>query len=146
MDWELEMLLAGRTIAATLLGGLIGLERLWHRREAGVRTYASVAMGACVFALISQHIPGAEPSRIAANIVVGVGFLGAGIIVRNGNRTHGLTTAATIWATAAVGTGMGYGMYILSSLAALIVFLILAAHHLPWLGSENQHGTKDKDS
>lgn len=139
MDWELEMQLASRTIAATLLGGLIGLERLWHRREAGVRTYASVAMGACVFALISQHIPGAEPSRIAANIVVGVGFLGAGIIVRNGNRTHGLTTAATIWATAAVGTGMGYGMYILSSLAALIVFLILAAHHLPWLSSEHEH-------
>lgn len=139
MDWELEMQLASRTIAATLLGGLIGLERLWHRREAGVRTYASVAMGACVFALISQHMPGAEPSRIAANIVVGVGFLGAGIIVRNGNRTHGLTTAATIWATAAVGTGMGYGMYILSSLAALIVFLILAAHHLPWLSSEHEH-------
>ena len=146
MDWELELVLASRTILATVLGGLIGLERLWHRREASVRTYAAVAMGACVFALISQHIPGAEPSRIAANIVVGVGFLGAGIIVRNGNRTHGLTTAATIWATAAVGTGMGYGMYILSSLAALIVFLILAAHHLPWLGSEHEHDPGDKDS
>jgi len=146
MDWELEMQLASRLIVATVLGGLIGLERLWHRREAGVRTYASVAMGACVFALVSQHIPGADPSRMAANIVTGVGFLGAGIIMRNGNRTHGLTTAATIWATAAVGTGVGYGMYMLSSLAALIIFLILVAHHLPWLGAKYEHSTEDKDN
>ncbi len=76
MDWALELQLASRLIVATVLGGLIGLERLWHRREAGVRTYASVAMGACVFALVSQHIPGADPSRMAANIVTGVGFLG----------------------------------------------------------------------
>ena len=145
LDWELELQLASRTIFATVLGGLIGLERLWHRREAGVRTYASVAMGACVFALISQHIPGAEPSRMAANIVVGIGFLGAGIIMHNGNRAYGLTTAATIWATAAVGTGVGYGMYVLSSLAAIIVFLILAAHHLPWLSSKYEHSAEDKD-
>ena len=145
MDWELELLLAVRTILATVLGGFIGLERLWHRHEAGVRTYASVAMGACVFALISQHIPGAEPSRMAANIVVGVGFLGAGIIMRNGNRTYGLTTAATIWATAAVGTGVGFGMYVLSSLAAFIVFLILAAHHLPWLRSYANRDAKNED-
>ena len=146
MDWELEMQLASRLIVATVLGGLIGLERLWHRREAGVRTHASVAMGACVFALVSQHIPGADPSRMAANIVTGVGFLGAGIIMRNGNRTHGLTTAATIWATAAVGTGVGYGMYMLSSLAALIIFLIPVAHHLPWLGAKYEHSTEDKDN
>lgn len=145
MDWELELLLAARTILATVLGGLIGLERLWHRREAGVRTYASVAMGACVFALISQHIPGAEPSRMAANIVVGVGFLGAGVIMRNGNRAFGLTTAATIWATAAVGTGVGFGMYVLSSLAAFIVFLILVAHHLPWLRSQDNRDAENRD-
>ena len=156
MDWELELVLASRTILATVLGGLIGLERLWHRREASVRTYAAVAMGACVFALISQHIPGAEPSRMAANIVVGIGFLGAGIIMHNGNRTHGLTTAvaptvaalttaATVWATAAVGTGVGFGMYVLSALAAVIVFLILAAHHLPWLSSRYDRRAEDKD-
>lgn len=132
MDWELELVLATRTVVATVFGGLVGLERSLHFREAGVRTYASVAMGACVFALISQHIPGAEPSRIAANIVVGVGFLGAGIIVRNSTRTYGLTTAATVWATAAIGTAVGYGMYVLGALSSIIVFLILAAHHLPW--------------
>lgn len=145
LDWELELQLASRTILATVLGGLIGMERLWHNREASVRTYASVAMGACVFALISQHIPGADPSRIAANIVAGVGFLGAGIIMHNGNRAHGLTTAATIWATAGVGTAVGYGMYVLSCLAALIVFFILAAHHLPWMNAKYGHTTGDKD-
>ena len=144
MDWALELQLASRLIVATVLGGLIGLERLWHRREAGVRTYASVAMGACVFALVSQHIPGVDPSRMAANIVTGVGFLGAGIIMQNGNRAYGLTTAATIWATAAVGTGVGYGMYVLSSLSALIVFLILAAHHVPWLSPKHENSTEDK--
>lgn len=144
MDWELELVLAGRTILATVLGGFIGLERLWHRREASVRTYAAVAMGSCVFALISQHIPGAEPSRLAANIVVGVGFLGAGIIIHNGNRTHGLTTAATVWATAAVGTGVGFGMYVLSTLSAVVVFLILASHHLPWLSSMRDRRAEDE--
>ncbi len=136
MDWELELMLAMRTVVATVLGGVVGLERSFHRREAGVRTYASVAMGACVFALISQHIPGAEPSRMAANIVVGVGFLGAGIIIQNGARTFGLTTAATVWATAAIGTGVGFGMYVLSTLSTVILFLILAAHHLPWFESK----------
>ncbi|MEQ8612810.1 MAG: MgtC/SapB family protein [Gammaproteobacteria bacterium] len=65
--------------------------------------------------------------------------------MHNGNRAHGLTTAATIWATAAIGTGVGYGMYILSSLSALIVFLILVAHHLPWLDAKYEYTTGDKD-
>lgn len=133
MDWELELLLASRTLLATALGGLVGVERLWHRSEAGVRTYASVALGACVFALISQNIPGADPSRIASNIVVGIGFLGAGIILRRGERAHGLTSAATIWATAAIGTAVGFGMYVLSVLATVLVVAILAAHHVAWL-------------
>jgi putative Mg2+ transporter-C (MgtC) family protein len=132
MDWQLELLFAGRTLGATLLGGIIGLERLFHDSAAGVRTYASVAMGACVFALISQHIPGAAPARMASNIVVGVGFLGAGIIMQVGNKAFGLTTAATIWVTAAIGTAIGFGMYVLGGLATLIVVLILLGHHLSW--------------
>lgn len=131
MDWELELILAMRTVIATVLGGLVGLERMIHQREASIRTYAAVSMGACVFALISQHIPGAEPSRIAANIVVGIGFLGAGIIMQDSGKTIGLTTAATVWATAAIGTAVGFGMYVLATLSAAIAFLILASHHLP---------------
>ena len=132
MDWKLELMFAVRAVLAALLGGFIGWEREWHGREAGIRTYASVALGSCVFALISSHIPGAEPSRLAANIVTGVGFLGAGIILRDKGRTVGLTTAATVWSTAAVGTAVGFGMYLLAMLTALIVFGVLAAHHLPF--------------
>ena len=131
MDWQLELMFTLRAIVAAGLGGFIGWEREWHGREAGIRTYASGALGSCVFALISSHIPDAEPSRLAANIVTGVGFLGAGIILRDRGRTVGLTTAATVWATAAVGTAVGFGMYPLATLTAVIVFGVLAAHHLP---------------
>lgn len=134
MDWQLEFLFVTRVAVATVLGAFIGLEREMHRRPAGLRTYAAVSMGACMFALISQHIPGVvDPSRMAANIVTGVGFLGAGMILRDGDRTHGLTTAATVWATAAVGAAVGFGMYVLGSLGALSTLALLALHHLPWL-------------
>jgi putative Mg2+ transporter-C (MgtC) family protein len=133
MDWNLEQQLAIRTLVAALLGGVIGLERLWQRREAGVRTYASVAMGACVFSLISQHIPGGDPARLAAGIVTGIGFLGAGAIVQRGAKAHGLTTAATIWVTAAIGTAVGFGLYGLSIVSTVVVVLILVAHYVPWL-------------
>ena len=112
-----------------------------------MRTYASVALGSCVFALISSHNPGAEPSRLAANIVTGIGFLGAGIILRERGRTVGLTTAATIWATAAVGTAVGFGMYLLATLTSLIVFGILALHHLPgWNQLSSQQDRTDETS
>lgn len=146
MDWQLELLFAGRTVLAAVLGGIIGIERFLHGSEVGVRTYASVAMGACVFGLISQHIPGAEPSRIAANIVTGVGFLGAGIILHQKGRVVGLTTAATVWATAAIGTGVAFGMYVLSALSTVIVFAVLVAHHVPWLSSrDHDHDHPESD-
>jgi putative Mg2+ transporter-C (MgtC) family protein len=126
MDWQLELMFAMRALGAALLGGFIGWERQWHGRQAGIRTYASVSLGACVFALVSAHIPGAEPSRLAANIVTGIGFLGAGIILRDRGKTVGLTTAATVWTTAAVGVAVGYGMYLLALLTSVIVFGVLA--------------------
>ncbi|QDT41573.1 putative Mg(2+) transport ATPase [Gimesia alba] len=130
MDWKLELMFAVRALVAAVLGGFIGWEREWHGREAGMRTYAAVALGSCVFALVSSHIPGAEPSRLASNIVTGIGFLGAGIILRDRGRTVGLTTAATIWSTAAVGTAVGFGMYLLATLTSLIIFGVLASHHV----------------
>lgn len=135
MDWETEILMAARTILAALLGGLIGFERERHGREAGIRTYAAVALGACVFGLVSAHVVGsADPTRIAAGVVTGVGFLGAGVILREQGRVAGLTTAATIWATASVGLAVAYGMYVLALLTATIVFALLAVHHLPSWG------------
>ncbi len=131
MDWQLEFLFVARAVAAALLGGLIGWERETHASDAGIRTYASVALGACVFALISQHIANGDPARIAAQVVSGVGFLGAGAILRHDSGVRGLTTAGTIWATASVGLAMGFGMYVLAMLTALIVVGLLLAHDLP---------------
>lgn len=133
MDWKLELLFFTRVVVATALGAIVGCERQLHGRPAGIRTYAAVSLGACMFALISQHIPNADPSRLASNIVTGVGFLGAGMILRDGDRTYGLTTAATVWATAAVGTALGFGMYLLGCLGALLTLGLLALHHVPWL-------------
>lgn len=124
--------MAFQAVAAVVLGGLIGLEREWHGREAGIRTYGAVSLGACVFALVSTHITGGNnPHVIAAGVVTGIGFLGAGVILRDRGNVVGLTTAATLWATASVGLATGYGMYMLAVLVAVIVFALLSAHHLP---------------
>jgi len=133
MDWQLEMLMVLRTVLAALLGALIGWERERHGQDAGVRTYAAVALGASSFGLISMHATGGNQidTRIAAQVVSGIGFIGAGLIMREQGRATGLTTAATLWTTAAVGLAMAFGMYIVSTLTAVITFSILAAHHLP---------------
>ncbi|SKB01805.1 putative Mg2+ transporter-C (MgtC) family protein [Prosthecobacter debontii] len=142
MDWKFELLLAFRAIMAAVLGGFVGWERERHGREAGIRTYAAVSLGACIFGLISSHASTTgDPGRIAAQVVTGVGFLGAGVILRDQGRIHGLTTAATLWATASVGLAISYGMYTLGTLGALIIFSLLAAHHLPaWTRFKNRHG------
>lgn len=132
MDWSVEGLMVLRMFLAALLGGLIGWEREQHGREAGVRTYAAVSLGAAVFGLISSHVDGAsDPTRIAANVVTGVGFLGAGVILREQGRIAGLTTAASLWATASVGLAVAYGMYVLGILTAAVIFGLLALHHIP---------------
>jgi putative Mg2+ transporter-C (MgtC) family protein len=131
MDWNVEMLMAARTIVAALLGALIGWERETHGSEAGIRTYAAVSLGACTFGLVSSHVTGTSDStRIAAQVVSGIGFLGAGVILRDRGRVTGLTTAATLWSTAAVGLAIAYGMYILGALNAFIIFSLLSARRL----------------
>ena len=135
MDWQLELIMAGRAILAALLGAVVGLEREWHSREAGIRTYGAVSLGACLFGLVSSHVSGAaDPTRIAAQVVTGIGFLGAGVIIRDAGRVTGLTTAATLWATAAVGLAVAYGMYVLAGLG----FTLLALHHMPWWPGRSQ--------
>jgi putative Mg2+ transporter-C (MgtC) family protein len=132
MDWNEEALMAVRVVLAVILGGLVGMEREWHGKEAGIRTYGAVALGACVFALISSHVSGGNnPHVIAAGVVTGIGFLGAGVIMREGGTVVGLTTAATLWATASAGLATGYGMYTIAVLVSLFVFFLLAVHHLP---------------
>lgn len=133
MDWDIELAMAFRAVVAAVLGGVVGLERERHGHDAGIRTYGAVSLGACTFGLVSMHALGtnAIDTRIAAQVVTGVGFLGAGVIMREKGRTVGLTTAATVWSTASIGLAMAFGMYLLASLTTLIIFFLLASHHLP---------------
>jgi putative Mg2+ transporter-C (MgtC) family protein len=132
MQNEYEILL--RFLLAALWGGIVGAERQYRSKSAGFRTMIMISMGACFFTMMSMLIGApASHDRIASNIVTGIGFLGAGVIFRGENRINGITTAATIWAVAAVGMGIGSGFYFASSCASVLIFLILAA--LPYLES-----------
>lgn len=115
-----------KLLLALLVGGLIGAEREFRDKAAGFRTIILICVGATLFTIFSIKIGGADdPVRIAANIVSGIGFLGAGAILRGEERVVGLTTASTIWLTAALGIGIGGGYYLLSSAAAVIILIVL---------------------
>lgn len=124
-----------KLVAAALLGGLIGFERDKHGRAAGLRTHLLVSMGAATFMVISAHVaklaqgPGyfADPGRIAAQIVTGIGFLGAGVILKSGNHVRGLTTAACLWTAAGVGMAAGGGYYAVAGLVTAIALAGLMA-------------------
>jgi putative Mg2+ transporter-C (MgtC) family protein len=103
---------------ALLLGSTIGVERQWHQKMAGLRTNALVALGSCGFVAFSSMVGEGDPTRIAAQVVTGIGFLCAGVILREGTNVHGLNTAATLWCSAMVGTFAGYGYWIPSVVAA----------------------------
>jgi putative Mg2+ transporter-C (MgtC) family protein len=104
------------------LGALVGVERQWRARMAGLRTNALVATGAALFVLLAVNTPGeVSPTRIAAQVVSGIGFLGAGVIMRDGINVRGINTAATIWCAAAVGVLAGSGLYLGALLGALAV-------------------------
>ena len=96
---------------ATVLGYLIGMEREWHGKMVGVRTVSLIAIGGALYVLMSPSIFGGDNSRIIAQVVSGIGFLGAGIIFKDGDTVKGLTTAATVWCSAAIGCLCGYGMF-----------------------------------
>jgi putative Mg2+ transporter-C (MgtC) family protein len=130
MQNDYEILL--RFFLAASWGGIVGAERQYRSKSAGFRTMIMISMGACFFTMMSMLIGApASHDRIASNIVTGIGFLGAGVIFRGENRINGITTAATIWAVAAVGMGIGSGYYFASSCASIMIFLILAV--LPFL-------------
>lgn len=119
-------------LLAALLGALIGFEREYRRKAAGLRTYTLVAVGSALFTLLSvygfENVSGGfavDPSRIAANIVVGIGFLGAGLIFLTGNEVRGLTTAAGVWIVAALGMAVALELYNLAIFTALVTLAVL---------------------
>lgn len=125
-----------RMVVATLLSGMVGLERERGERAAGLRTHALVGLGSCLVMLVSafgfsdwHFTPGAlDPSRMAAQVISGIGFLGAGVIIFQRDRevVRGLTTAASVWVVAAIGLTVGGGMYITAAVGTAITLLILA--------------------
>jgi putative Mg2+ transporter-C (MgtC) family protein len=115
-----------KILLAILLGGLIGGEREARDKSAGFRTIILICVGATLFTMLSSYLTnGTDTARIAANIVTGIGFLGAGAILREGNQIKGLTTAASIWLAASVGMAVGAGEYILSGVVTLATILVL---------------------
>lgn len=148
-----------RLAFALVLGGLVGLEREVRDKPAGLRTIILICVGACVFTMLSQSVgsPDWDSTRIAAQIVSGVGFLGAGAIIRDRANVVGLTTAATIWAVAAIGMAAGFGqlrLAVLGSFAILLALLLLDLVE-KWIGARrdvqeyhflasNSHDTLDR--
>jgi len=122
---EIEM--SARLLLAALLGAGVGYEREHADKPAGLRTHTLVSLGAALFTVVSLYgFDGVgDPARVAAQIVTGIGFLGAGAILRNEATVKGLTTAASIWTTAAIGMAVGVGMYAMSVVTTLIVLAVL---------------------
>lgn len=121
-----------KLVVAVMLGMLIGAERLFVHKEAGMKTHALVAMGAAVFVLFSEamtqkymNLPGFNPAMIPSQIVVGIGFLGAGMIMFRDSQTRGLTTAGGLWVTAGIGMAAGFGLFSLAFMATILVLFIL---------------------
>lgn len=120
-----------KLLIAAIIGGLIGIERQVGGQTAGFRTQLLVCLGSCLFTIVSVQVhetygASADPGRIAAQIVVGIGFLGAGAILRHGVSIRGLTTAATLWIVSAIGMAVGFGEYLIAGFAALLVLFNLA--------------------
>jgi putative Mg2+ transporter-C (MgtC) family protein len=130
-----------RLIVAVVLGMFIGAERLLVHKEAGMKTHALVSMGAALFVIFSEvmagkylNIPGFNPAMISANIIIGIGFLGAGLIMLRGDRLMGLTTASGLWVTAGIGMAAGFGLFslaIISTVLVLFIFVILNVFEKP---------------
>ena len=131
-----------RLLLSAALGALVGLERSKRQKEAGVRTHCIIACTSALFMILSKYafmdlvnisgIRGADPARIAAQVVSGISFLGAGVIFKNGNSIRGLTTAAGMWGTAAVGMAIGAGMYWVGLIeAAVLVGIQIVLHRFP---------------
>ena len=134
---------------AFFLGALLGFEREWRRKAAGLRTYSLVALGACLFTVISLYgfrgvgAQGLDPSRIASQVVVGIGFIGAGVIFSKGDGVRGLTAAAGLWLSAAIGVAVGTGLYAPAYFATALGIFILAV--LRWSETILHKGKKDID-
>lgn len=128
---------------SVILGLFIGAEREYQNKSAGLRTFILVCFGSCLFTVLSIKIGIGNPDRLAANIITGIGFLGAGVIFKGDNKIEGITTATTIWATASIGMAVGSGYVYLSLLGTALILFIL--HSLTYLQGfiDNNHKIRE---
>ena len=147
ITWQLTLELLLRLVVSALCGAVVGFERSKRLKEAGVRTHCVVAISSALFMIVSKYgfadmssdalmelfgSRGADTSRIAAQVVSGISFLGAGVIFKNGNVVRGITTAAGIWATAAIGLTIGSGLYIFGIAATILIMIVqMLMHRFP---------------
>ena len=110
---------------ALLLGAALGVEREFKGHPAGLRTMSAVSLGSCMYALLGTEVAHTDPTRIAAQVVSGIGFLGAGTIIRSGVSIRGLTTAAVIWVAAAIGMSAGFGLFLMPTMATALILMFL---------------------
>ena len=122
MDTELLV----KIFLSLVLGGALGMERQYHDKPAGFATNCLICVGAMMFTIMSEYmgLAGGDPGRIAAQVVTGVGFIGAGAIMRDGNKISGITTAANVWLVAAIGMAVGYREYILATACTIAILLV----------------------
>ena len=126
---ETQLDLALRLIVGVVLGAIVGLEREMNRQPAGFRTHSVVALGAAIFTVVSAYAftgPATDPTRIAAQIVSGIGFIGAGTILQSRGQVRGLTTAASLWSVAGIGMAAGAGLYGVAVIGTALMLIILA--------------------
>ena len=133
VDWTMELKLVLQVLFAFFLGGLLGWERESHGSKAGIRTFGAMALGSCVFGLVSLNAIGViDSTRVAAQVVTGVSFICAGVIFKVGDEVAGLTTAATLWTSAAIGLSVAYHMYIIAILTTFLTYLLLYLPRFSW--------------
>ncbi len=146
-NWTYVLAMAGRLVLSAVLASVVGFEREMHGRPAGLRTHMLVGLGATLFTIASVEIAGTrgDTGRIAAQIVTGVGFLGAGTIIQHGSVVRGLTTAATLWAVAGVGLAVGLGgkMTYTAVAATLIIYLTLTVNRRIERRLEGRHDSRE---
>jgi putative Mg2+ transporter-C (MgtC) family protein len=137
---EFEPEIAFRLVLSFLIGTVLGIEREYRSKAAGLRTMIMICLGSTIFTEISLSIGGASPDRIASTIVTGIGFLGAGVIFKDGLTISGITTATAIWISAALGMAVGAGEYMIAVVSSVAVLLVLTAFEKLkfWIGEVHQ--------
>lgn len=129
-------------LALSLLAGfVIGVERESRGKNAGISTHTLVVLGAMLFTFISAQVEPDYASRIAAQVVTGIGFLGAGLILKDGMIVHNLTTAASLWFAAAIGMAFGFGFYVIGIISTLVAIVTLRIPHVATPDVQNEQGT-----